>query len=76
MTTSQTKRITASYVYEYANELVVELTGEDGNGDIVVRSYQFEPQGDAVEAKTPVEAPFASHVAEALAEKEYDWQRD
>lgn len=69
-----TERITASYVYSYADELVVELTGLDHDGDLVVRSYQFDPDGDGVSAKTPVEPPFETHVVDALASEGYEWQ--
>lgn len=62
-------------VYTYRNELVVELTARDREGDLVVVSYQFEYAGEngAVSPKQPVEDSFEDIVSEALAEHDYRW---
>lgn len=71
---TEPERVTGSSVYPYANELIVELTGVDGDGILVVLSYQFEyGDGDVVTPKGRVEPEYAEPVAAALEEQGYRW---
>lgn len=70
---SQQETIVGATAYPYSHEILVEVTCRDGDDDIVVYSYPFEPSGDG-EAR-PVEAVPRRHgepVAEALAEKDFE----
>lgn len=74
MTRSNVVILDAS-VYPYRNELIVELTGKDRDGDFVVLSYQFEYIGpdNAVRPKQTIDDTFDDVVADALADSEYRW---
>jgi hypothetical protein len=60
-------------VYPYQDELIVELTGEDRDGDVVVISYQFTYLGStgAVTPKQPVDDKYHDFVAQALTDHGY-----
>ncbi|WP_436926428.1 hypothetical protein [Halosimplex amylolyticum] len=68
-------RITNCSVYPYDGELVVELTGVDDEGVIVVVSYQFEAPDDrsTVEPRGPVDPEHVPHVRDGLSENGYEW---
>lgn len=36
------KTVTGTSIFPYRAELILEVTGYDADGDIVVRTYQFE----------------------------------
>lgn len=71
---SDVERISGQSVYPYANELIVELTGVDEDGDFVVLSYQFSvADGDTVSPKQPVEPRHTDVVRTALDEAGHEW---
>ncbi|WP_123539012.1 hypothetical protein [Halosimplex salinum] len=76
MASGETDRITNCSVYPYDGELVVELTGVDEDGIIVVVSYEFDAPGDAsvVEPKGTVDPDHVPHVRDGLADEGYEWQ--
>jgi hypothetical protein len=75
MPAGEPERITNCSVYPYDGEVVVELTGVDEEGVIVVVSYQFEaPDGrSVVESKGPVDSDHVPRVREGLVENGYEW---
>ncbi|WP_459192728.1 hypothetical protein [Halosimplex sp. J119] len=75
MAPGEPDRITNCAVYPYDGELLVELTGVDDEGVIVVVSYQFEVPagGSAVEPRGPIEPEHVPHVRDGLSENGYDW---
>lgn len=68
-------RITNCAVYPYDGELLVELTGVDDEGVIVVVSYQFEVAAgsSAVEPRGPIDPEHVPHVRDGLSENGYEW---
>jgi len=68
-------RITDRFVHHYANELVVELTGVDDDGVIVVLSYQFEfvDGRERVQPKSDVDSRYATAVRDCLETHGYTW---
>lgn len=75
MATGELDRITNCSVYPYDGEVVVELTGVDADGIIVVVSYQFETADGrpSVEPKGPVDPEHAPRVRDELADEGYEW---
>lgn len=57
--------------YPYTGEVLVEVTGRDAEGYLVVTSYQFEYADGELRAKQPIEPPHVDAVRRALAEKDY-----
>jgi hypothetical protein len=47
--------ITSSNVFEYQNEVIVELHGRTADGELTVLSYSFEPDTDDETHLTPRE---------------------
>jgi len=64
-----------SSVYEYPDEIPVELTARDRSGDLVVVSSQFDylARVNDVEPKRPVDETVRWLVSSALDEKGYTW---
>lgn len=75
MTGADPARITGRSVYTYADELIVELTGVDADGDLVALSFQFEysEASETVTAKGPVDRAYRSEVSRGLADAGYSW---
>lgn len=72
---STTERITNCSVYTFADELIVELTGEDEDGIITALSYQFdyEPGCADVQAKGSVDPEYVQYVHEGLEDQGFNW---
>jgi hypothetical protein len=65
--------IIGATAYPYAHEILVEVTCRDGDEDLVVSTYAFDPGDDGT--ATPVDRVPDRHrrvVTEALAEKEFE----
>lgn len=76
MTDGEPVQISGSSVYRYAEELIVELTGVDGDGDFVVLSYQFDyTEESVVTPKQSVEQAHVDVVASGLDDAGYEWPR-
>lgn len=75
MTPPERTRITGRSVYTYADELIVELTGVDADGDFVVISFQFDysEASETVTPKGPVERPYRTEVRRGLTEAGFRW---
>lgn len=66
--------ITVTSVVPYSDELLVELTGEDEAGEIVVVSYQFEyaaEQSETVRPKQNLGERHQATIEEALDHTDY-----
>lgn len=66
--------VTHTSVFPYREELIIELTGQDANGEAVVRTYQFEYAEDppqTVRPKGEIPSGHESIIERVLAEHEY-----
>lgn len=67
--------VTHTSVFPYREELLIELTGQDANGEVVVRTYQFEyaeDQPKTVRPKGEIPTGHESIVKRVLDEHEYN----
>lgn len=69
--------VTDTKLYEYENEVTVEILGTDSCGDFAVVSYQFSfAEGDdVVRAKGEIDAQHTPHVEAALESAGYTLDR-
>lgn len=69
--------VTDTKLYEYENEVIVEILGTDSRGDFAVVSYQFSfaEGNDVVRAKGEIDAQHTPHVETALERVGYTLDR-
>lgn len=66
--------VTHTSMFPYREELIIEITGKDANGEVVVRTYQFaydEEQPKTVRPKGEIPTRHESIVERALGEHDY-----
>lgn len=69
--------IIGTSAYPFHDEVLVELTCRDGDGDLMVLSYQFEYNGDGtLKPLTPVEPDHHDVVRSTLEEDGYSLGHD
>lgn len=71
--TERTLEVRNTQVFDYSQELIVELHGRtpDGEFDVVSYAFRANPDGDGGLQAPEIQAVHEDHVEEALAETDY-----
>lgn len=68
------EKVTHTSVFPYREELIIEFTGQDADGEVTVRTYQFEYDEDHPKMVCPKQQNPTDHKAiieRALGERGY-----
>ncbi|QIO25406.1 hypothetical protein [Haloarcula sp. JP-L23] len=68
------KEVTNTTVYQFGNELIVELIGTDEYGDVATETVEFtliEPDAGEVRPREEIPTEYTEYVCTALSENSY-----